>query len=119
MGEQSAADFFLFPAETAEEAAQWVEEVVCRRIPARFGYEPRQQIQVLSPMYKGAAGVHALNSRLQALLNPPTTHKAEKILFGQLFRVGDKVMQMQNNYDKNVYNGDIGWIKGINPKRTH
>ncbi len=117
-GEQSDADFFLFPAETAEEAAQWVEEVVCRRIPARFGYEPRQQIQVLSPMYKGAAGVHALNSRLQALLNPPTNLKAEKILFGQLFRVGDKVMQMQNNYDKNVYNGDIGWIKGINPQEN-
>ncbi|MGB9672736.1 MAG: ATP-dependent DNA helicase, partial [Anaerolineales bacterium] len=117
-GDSTSADFFLFPAETAEEAAQWVEEVVCRRIPARFGFEPRQQIQVLSPMYKGAAGVSALNSRLQSILNPPSPKKGEKILFGQLFRVGDKVMQTQNNYDKNVYNGDIGWIKAINPQEN-
>jgi len=117
-GEDSGADFFLFPAETAEEAGKWVEEVVCRRIPARFGFDPRQQIQVLSPMYKGEAGVHTLNSRLQSVLNPPSTQKAEKILFGQLFRVGDKVMQMQNNYDKNVYNGDIGWIKCINAQEN-
>ena len=117
-GEDAQADFFLFPAETAEEAGKWVEEVVCRRIPTRFGLDPRQQVQVLSPMYKGEAGVHALNSRLQSVLNPPSKLKAEKILFGQLFRTGDKVMQMQNNYDKNVYNGDIGWIKGFNPQEN-
>lgn len=113
-----SADFFLFPAETADEAAQWVEEVVCRRIPRRFGFDPRQQVQVLSPMYRGPAGVHALNSRLQAALNPPSSLKAEKALFGQLFRQGDKVMQVQNNYDKNVYNGDIGWVRAINAQEN-
>jgi exodeoxyribonuclease V alpha subunit len=59
-------------------------------------------------MYRGPAGVNALNERLQTALNPPTAKKAEKILFGQNFRVGDKVMQVQNNYDKEVFNGDIG-----------
>ncbi len=101
-------DFFLFPAETAEEAADWVEQVVCERIPKKFGLEPRQDLQVLAPMYRGPAGVNALNARLQAVLNPGDARKPEKALFGQLFRPGDKVMQTQNNYDKDVYNGDIG-----------
>ena len=110
---KQSRDFFLFPAEEPEDAARWVEEVVCRRIPERFGLHPRDQVQVLAPMYRGAAGVHALNERLQASLNPPKPGRAEKRLFGQLFRLGDKVMQVQNNYDKEVYNGDIGTIRGI------
>lgn len=104
------ADFFLFPAETPEEAANWVQEVVCSRIPQKFGLHPRDEIQVLAPMYRGAAGVTALNARLQAVLNPPELMKPEKTLFGQTFRPGDKVMQTQNDYDKEVYNGDIGTI---------
>jgi hypothetical protein len=93
-------DCFLFPAETAEEAARWVQEVVCQRIPARFGLHPRLQVQVLAPMYRGPAGVTALNESLQAALNPPAPNKPEKSLFWQIFRLGDKVMQLQNNYDK-------------------
>lgn len=108
-----AGDFFLFPAETAEEAADWVLDVVCERIPHRFGLQPLEQVQVLAPMYRGPAGVNALNERLQAALNPPGPRKAEKSLFGQLFRVGDKVMQIQNNYEKDVYNGDIGALAGM------
>ncbi|HSF80153.1 MAG TPA: ATP-dependent RecD-like DNA helicase [Anaerolineales bacterium] len=111
--EKQSQDFFLFPAEEPEETAQWVEDVVCRRIPERFGLHPRDQIQVLAPMYRGAAGVNALNERLQAALNPPKAGKAEKRLFGQVYRPGDKVMQTQNNYDKDVYNGDIGYIREI------
>ena len=107
-------DFFLFPAETAEEAAEWIEEIVCKRMPQRFGLHPRDEIQVLSPMYRGEAGVSALNERLQARLNPEGERKAEKRLFGQVFRMGDKVMQVVNNYDKEVYNGDIGAIFSIN-----
>jgi exodeoxyribonuclease V alpha subunit len=105
---QESQDFFLFPAETPDEAAQWVQEVVSKRIPARFGLRSKDQIQVLSPMYRGPAGVNALNDQLQAVLNPPSPKKAEKALFGQIFKVGDKVMQIQNNYDKEVFNGDIG-----------
>jgi exodeoxyribonuclease V alpha subunit len=106
-------DFFLFPAESAEEAAGWVQEVVCERIPHRFGLSPRDEIQVIAPMYRGAAGVDALNLRLQAALNPPAPARPERSLFGQIFRVGDKVMQTQNNYDKEVFNGDIGWVAGL------
>jgi exodeoxyribonuclease V alpha subunit len=108
-----AGDFFLFAAESAEEAADWVLEVVCERIPHKFGLHPVEQVQVLAPMYRGPAGVNALNERLQALLNPPGSRKAEKSLFGQLYRAGDKVMQIQNNYEKDVYNGDIGRLTGI------
>jgi exodeoxyribonuclease V alpha subunit len=106
-------DFFLFPAQSAEEAAKWVEEVVCKRIPGKFKLDPRQHIQVLSPMYRGPAGVTALNDRLQAVINPPSAAKPEKTLFGTIFRLGDKVMQTQNNYDKEVYNGDIGMVIGM------
>ena len=108
-------DFFLFPAEAPEEAAEWVLEVVCNRIPQKFGLHPSRDIQVLSPMYRGPAGVSALNERLQERLNPPGPLKPEKKLFGQVFRLGDKLMQIQNNYEKDVYNGDIGILGQIDP----
>jgi exodeoxyribonuclease V alpha subunit len=108
--ERESNDFFLFSAESAEQAADWVEEVVCKRIPARFRLDPRRDVQVLAPMYRGPAGVTSLNARLQATLNPPAASKPEKTLLGTVFRLGDKVMQTQNNYDKEVYNGDIGGI---------
>jgi len=113
--DKDSQDFFLFPAETAEEAANWITEVTCQRIPAKFGFHPRDDIQVLSPMYRGPAGVSALNERLQSILNPSSLKTPEKSLFGQVFRLGDKVMQTQNDYDKDVYNGDIGIVAGINP----
>jgi exodeoxyribonuclease V alpha subunit len=112
---KESRDFFLFPAETPEEAARWVEEVVCERIPNKFGFHPRDQVQVLAPMYRGPSGVHALNERLQNVLNPSSQIKPEKSFFGQVFRVGDKVMQVQNNYDKDVFNGDIGSVTLIDP----
>jgi len=108
-----AGDFYLFPAEDAQSAADWVEAVVCQRIPQKFGFDPVSEIQVLSPMYRGPAGVSALNERLQAVLNPSVAGKPEKALFGKIFRPGDKVMQTQNDYDKNVYNGDIGFVQGL------
>ncbi len=113
--EARTGDFFLFSAETPDEAADWVLEVVCRRIPQKFGLHPLHQIQVLSPMYRGPVGVTALNERLQSSLNPPELMKPEKTLFGQTFRPGDKVMQTQNNYEKDIYNGDIGFVFGIDP----
>lgn len=107
-------DFFLFPSEDAEKAAEWVGDLVSSRIPERFGVNPIENVQVLTPIYRGAAGVDALNVRLQELLNPPRLEKIEQKLFGGIFRVGDKVMQIRNNYDKDVYNGDIGIISAIN-----
>ncbi len=112
---QLQPDFFLFPAETAEKAADWVVEVVAKRIPRKFGLHPVSDIQVLSPMYRGPAGVHALNVRLQDLLNPAAEGKTEKRLFGQLFRPGDKVMQVRNDYEKEVFNGDIGVVTALSP----
>jgi exodeoxyribonuclease V alpha subunit len=106
-------DFFLFPAESAEQAADWVQQVVTERIPARFSLDPRRDVQVLTPIYRGPAGVHALNERLQAVLNPPDPRQPEKMLFGQTFRAGDKVMQIRNDYDKDVFNGDIGAVTRI------
>ena len=113
-GSAGDGDFFFFSAESPDEAATWVQDVVCNRIPQHFGYAPRD-IQVLAPMYRGPAGVTALNQRLQETLNPSGPLKPEKSLFGQIFRPGDKVMQTQNNYDKDVYNGDIGYVLAIDP----
>jgi exodeoxyribonuclease V alpha subunit len=112
---EQPGDFFLFPAQTPDEAAHWVQDVVCQRIPQKFGFHPRDEIQVLAPMYRGPAGVNALNTVLQARLNPAGLMKAEKTLYGQTFRPGDKVMQTQNNYDKDVFNGDIGFVAAIDP----
>ncbi len=109
---RDAGDFFLFVKDDAEQAGELVIDLVARRIPAKFGFDPGD-IQVLAPMYRGAAGVSALNANLQLALNPPSPHKTERRLAGTLFRVGDRVMQTRNNYDKDVYNGDMGRVTGI------
>ena len=106
-------DFFLFPAEDATAAADWIVDIVSERIPQKFGFDAVRDIQVLSPIYRGPAGVIALNERLQEKLNPPSSSKPERKLYGTIFRLGDKVMQTQNNYDKDVYNGDIGFVSSI------
>jgi exodeoxyribonuclease V alpha subunit len=111
--EKDSQDFFLFPAQEAEKAAHWVEDVTCQRIPDKFGLDPLHEVQVLAPMYRGLAGVDNLNVQLQARLNPKQPQAPEKALYGQVFRVGDKVMQTQNDYQKDVYNGDIGFVTGI------
>jgi exodeoxyribonuclease V alpha subunit len=112
---EGLTDFYLFSAESPEEAANWVIDVVYERIPRKFGFDSKDQVQVLAPMYRGACGVNALNERLQEALNPANPKKAEKLLFGQMFRVEDKLMQVQNNYDKDVFNGDIGLLVGLDP----
>jgi exodeoxyribonuclease V alpha subunit len=110
---KSEDDFFLFPAEDAAAAADWIIQIVTERIPQKFGLDPIHDIQVLAPIYRGPAGVTILNDRLQEKLNPPANSKPERRLFGTVFRLGDKVMQTQNNYDKDVYNGDIGFIQSM------
>lgn len=111
--EVAQGDFFLFPASEAEKAAVWVGDLVAQRIPENFGFDPMNQVQVLTPMYRGAAGVDALNQVLQERLNPKSKNRVEQKLFGTIFRLGDKVMQIHNNYDKDVFNGDIGRITSI------
>ncbi len=111
-GEKS--DFFLFQASTAEEALQHVVELVREKLPLRFGLKALRDVQVLSPMRNGTAGVHALNATLQRVLNPPERHKVRIDRPNQIvFLRGDKVMQTENNYDKSVFNGDVGVIASI------
>ena len=109
----ASRDFFLFPAEDAAAAADWIVQVVTRRIPQRFGLDPLADVQVLSPVHRGAAGVGTLNERLQEALNPATPGKPEVRHGGRVIRLGDKVMQIRNNYDKDVYNGDLGRVISI------
>ncbi len=110
---KDAGDFFLFPTEEPERAAELVVELAQERIPRRFGLHPVRDIQVLCPMYKGAAGVSNLNARLQEALNPPAPGKPERSFGGFILRAGDKVMQLRNNYEKEVFNGDIGIVTDI------
>lgn len=110
----ASGDFFLFPADNDQEAADWIIDLVSSRIPAQFNLNSIDDIQVLSPMYRGEAGVDKLNEKLQAKLNPENNRKPEVKAFGKIFRLGDKVMQTRNNYDKDVFNGDIGKVTNIN-----
>jgi exodeoxyribonuclease V alpha subunit len=108
-------DFYFFPAPDPEHCAELAVDLVIRRIPRRFGLDPRRDIQVLSPTHRGPAGVANLNTMLQETLNPPRPGRAEHRAGSTLFRLGDRVLQMRNNYDLNVYNGDIGEIIAIDP----
>ncbi|MFD1147503.1 SF1B family DNA helicase RecD2 [Saccharothrix hoggarensis] len=110
---QGLPDFFLFPVEEAEEAAGVVVDVVAHRIPRKFGLKPRTDVQVLAPMHRGPAGAGALNALLQEALTPSTPDLPERRFGGRVFRVGDKVTQMRNNYDKNVFNGTLGVVTAI------
>jgi exodeoxyribonuclease V alpha subunit len=105
-------DFFLFREADPQLASDLLVDVVRNRVPSKFGYHPIDDVQVLSPMYRTPIGVDALNKALQSVLNPPG-RLAEQLLNGQIFRVGDKVMQTRNNYEKEVFNGDIGRIHSI------
>jgi exodeoxyribonuclease V alpha subunit len=106
-------DFYFFAADTPERCAALTVELVVERIPRRFGVDPRRDIQVLSPTHKGVAGVAALNAALQAALNPPRPGVAEYHSGGTTFRVGDRVIQQRNDYDRDVYNGDVGEVIAI------
>ncbi len=112
MDSDKASDFFLFRTEEPERAAQLVVELVQERIPRRFAIPP-QDIQVLSPMHRGVVGVAALNDAIQKAVNPPRPDRPERMVGSRIFRVGDRVMQIRNNYDKEVYNGDMGHITGL------
>ena len=105
------SDFYMVAAEEPEAIAQTVVDLVKTRLPAKFGVDAVRDIQVLCPMNRGVTGARGINQSLQAVLNPPGEHSIEK--FGYAFSVGDKVMQIENNYDREVYNGDIGFVAEI------
>lgn len=110
---QKDSDFFFLEATTPEEISQTLVDLVQRRLPARYGFDPVRDIQVLTPMNRQMLGTNSLNQQLQQALNPPNELKYEIERFGVNFRVGDKVIQTHNNYDKDVFNGDIGHIVSI------
>jgi len=105
---RSAQDFFLFLQSDPDKAAALLVDVVKNRIPRRFNLDPSRDIQVLSPMYRGSMGVTNLNEMLQEALNAPAPNRPERRMGGRTLRVGDRLMQTRNNYEKGVYNGDIG-----------
>ena len=105
------SDFYFVPADDPETAVLRIVELVRTRIPRRFGLDPIRDIQVLCPMNRGGVGARSLNIELQSALNPAGERKVER--FGWTFAPGDKVMQIENDYDKEVYNGDIGRIDDV------
>jgi exodeoxyribonuclease V alpha subunit len=108
-----AADFFVVERRDPEKARATLVELVASRIPSRFGLDPARDVQVLTPMNRGPAGAIALNAALQEALNP----KGDALVRGaRTYRVGDKVMQLRNDYDRNVFNGDVGFVASIDPE---
>lgn len=105
------SDFYFVPAEDPETAVRRIVELVKTRIPRRFGLDPIRDVHVLCPMNRGGVGARSLNIELQAALNPAGERKVER--FGWTFAAGDKVMQIENDYEKEVYNGDIGYVDDV------
>jgi len=115
---QGLPDFFLFSADEAEDAATLTVDVVANRIPRKFGLDPRKDIQVLAPMHRGPAGAGSLNTVLQEALTPSRENLPEKRFGGRVFKLGDKVTQIRNNYDKGkngVFNGTLGVVIALDP----
>lgn len=110
--DNESRDFFFFNVSAPEEVAAMVVEIVKTRVPRRWSFDPVRDIQVIAPMYRGAAGVNNLNALLQRSLNGGE-RLAEVKIGSRVFRAGDKVMQTRNNYEKDVFNGDIGFINSI------
>src|SRR5208282_1345526 len=110
--EGSKADFFFIEKKEPEDVLTALKALVRRHIPNKFGLDPVDDIQVLTPMQRGLLGVANVNAELQALLNP----SGDSVTRGnRTLRIGDKVMQIRNNYDLNVFNGDIGRLRAIDP----
>ncbi len=109
-GDSELTDFYFVARDDPAAAAEMVIELVTGRIPARFGLDPLRAVQVLSPMHRGELGVKALNDRLRQVLNP---EGPELTVGTRLYRAGDKVMQVRNNYDLDLFNGDLGTVIAV------
>src|SRR6266705_214154 len=112
-----SSDFLFLTEEDPVRVQHLVLDLVQRRLPARYHLNSLSDIQVLAPMYRGPTGVNSLNEELQARLNPKAFAEIE--WGGRVIRVGDKVMQVRNNYDKGVFNGDVGWVRSINKENSN
>ncbi|MGW1812924.1 SF1B family DNA helicase RecD2 [Streptomyces sp. NPDC002125] len=113
---QGLSDFFLFVEDETEDAGVLAVDVAARRIPAKFGLNPRRDVQVLAPMHRGPAGAGHLNGLLQQAITPGRPGLPEKRFGGRVFRVGDKVTQIRNNYEKGengVFNGTVGVVTAL------
>lgn len=113
---QGLSDFFLFVEDDTEEAGRLTVDVAARRLPAKFGLDPRRDVQVLAPMHRGPAGAGHLNGLLQQAVTPGRPDLPEKRFGGRVFRVGDKVTQIRNNYEKGangVFNGTVGVVTAL------
>jgi exodeoxyribonuclease V alpha subunit len=113
---QGLPDFFLFACEDSEETATLTVDVACTRMPTKFGFNPRRDIQVLTPLHRGPAGAATLNGLLQQQLTPARDGLPERRFGGRVFRIGDKVTQIRNNYEKGaagVFNGTLGLVTAI------
>lgn len=106
------SDFFFIECQENQDVLNNIVKLVAQRLPHRYGFKPIEEIQVLSPMKKGIIGTENLNQMLQQVLNP---QEAAVFRGGQKFQVGDKVMQIRNDYNREVFNGDIGYIQSIDP----
>jgi exodeoxyribonuclease V alpha subunit len=111
-----ASDFHFIECSDAEDGAAKILQIVRERIPARYGLDPICDIQVLCPMNRGGLGARSLNLDLQQALNPAGELRVER--FGSTYGIGDKVMQIENDYDKEVYNGDLGVVTSIDPESS-
>jgi exodeoxyribonuclease V alpha subunit len=112
--EEGNSDFYVITADTPEDIQAKLLRVVTERIPQRFGLHPIRDVQILTPMNRGSLGARALNVALQAALNPDATPKVTR--FGWTYAPGDKVLQTINDYDKDIYNGDIGQVVQVDPE---
>jgi exodeoxyribonuclease V alpha subunit len=109
------ADFFWVECDDPKLAQEKIIDLVASRIPRTYGFDPARDIQVLSPMHKGEVGTQALNELLQERLNP----RGRELVKGKnRFRVGDRVLQTKNNYEKDIFNGDLGWIVEVDPREN-
>lgn len=122
---ETKKDFFFMRRTNKEAVAKTITELCRERLPNSYGYSPLEDIQVLCPGKKGLLGTHELNARLQAELNPPDELKSELVFNNKIFRCGDKVMQIKNNYDipwvrddgemgEGIFNGDVGMLVSVN-----
>lgn len=111
----SHSDFYFIERDQPERILELLLEMVKQRIPRKFGLDPIRDIQVLAPMNRGLLGVRELNARLQRELNPPREGEPWVEKFGWTFRLRDKVIQTENDYNKEVFNGDIGQVTRIAP----